>query len=422
MSQRVSLSIRSDRRYIRAGYRSNRFVLARIEAPEAPARADRTPANLSFVLDRSGSMGGEKIALARQAVEQAVAALRAEDRFSVVAYDEQVDVVVPGSQATADARREAIEALGRIDARGSTNLGEGWLRGCEQVALRLAEAGVNRCLLLTDGLANKGITDRGELSRHAAELRARGISTSTFGVGRDFDELLLQAMSDAGGGHFYFIEQARQIPDYITSEVGEVLEVVARGALLEVSAGEGTLVEPLTPLAHERNGDVTSIRLGDLVSQQRLELVLRLNFPHGQIGERMEATFRLADPAGTLSTDSTALHFEYADGRTNDLQERDADVDRAVARVFAARAREEALGLNRSGDFKAASATLRKAADRIRRYAGDDREMRAIVARLSQESTAWSTPMAELDRKRAYFASSNLARARDIQGRARKDW
>jgi hypothetical protein len=90
--------------------------------------------------------------------------------------------------------------------------------------------------------------------------------------------------------------------------------------------------------------------------------------------------------------------------------------------VFAVLAREEALGLNRSGDFKAASATLRKAADRIRRYAGDDREMRAIVARLSQESTAWSTPMAELDRKRAYFASSNLARARDIQGRARKDW
>ncbi|MEJ7695557.1 MAG: hypothetical protein WKF78_02630 [Candidatus Limnocylindrales bacterium] len=78
-----------------------------------------------------------------------------------------------------------------MDARGSTNLSAGWLRGCEQVAERLTQEGVDRVLLLTDGLANVGITDAAELANHAGELRARGVTTTTFGVGNDFDEALL---------------------------------------------------------------------------------------------------------------------------------------------------------------------------------------------------------------------------------------
>ena len=89
----------------------------------------------------------------------------------------------PSTPATADARHEAVERLADPPSRGSTNLGEGWLRGCEQVAAHLTTSGVDRCLLLTDGLANVGITDAGELAAHAAALRDRGVSTSTFGVG-----------------------------------------------------------------------------------------------------------------------------------------------------------------------------------------------------------------------------------------------
>jgi len=95
---------------------------------------------------------------------------------------------------------------------GSTNLAEGWLRGAEQVASHLAAEGVNRVLLLTDGLANVGITDPAQLAAHAAQLRKRGVATSTIGVGEDFDESLLQALADAGGGHFYFRRLARGDP------------------------------------------------------------------------------------------------------------------------------------------------------------------------------------------------------------------
>ena len=414
----MTFTARSDRRYIRSTYRSNRFVLAEITAPPARHRNSRPPVHLAFVLDRSGSMSGEKIHLAKQALEESLARLHDDDRFAIVVYDEVIDVVFPTTLATPDARRSALNRLGEIDARGSTNLGEGWLRGCEQVAMALSQEGVNRTLLLTDGLANVGITDRDALARHAQELRARGVSTSTFGVGQDFDEVLLQAMADAGGGHFYYIADAARIRDLITSEVGETLEIVARDAALEIEAPHGVAIEPLSPYPLTTGRGRTAISLGDLVAEQRLEVVLRLNFPYGQIGEETGALFSLVDREGFLDGSPIKLGWAYADNRTNDLQARDREVDRAVARIFAARARQEAIGRNRAGDYEGAREALSGVAHRIRDYAGKDTELRAIVAELERETDLMAAPMPELSRKQRYFASSTMARMRTPDGLA----
>ena len=296
----MTFTARTDRHFIRPTYRSNRFVLAEIDAPPARRERARPPVHLAFVIDRSGSMAGDKIRLAKLAVEESLARLHDDDRFAIVVYDEVIDVVFPSTRATADARRSALARLGEIDARGSTNLGEGWLRGCEQVALALSAEGVNRTLLLTDGLANVGMTDRDELARHAAELRARGVSTTTFGVGEDFDEVLLQAMADAGGGHFYFIANAAAIRDHVTSEVGETLEIVARDVTLQVSAPDGIEVESLSPFPTQAFGGRTVVTLGDLVAEQRLQVVLRLNFPYGETGRDTGALLSLSDRDGVL--------------------------------------------------------------------------------------------------------------------------
>jgi Ca-activated chloride channel family protein len=159
--------VRSDRRFIRSAHRSERFVLVELEAPPAPHQAQREPVNLAFVLDRSGSMSGEKLALAKQAIETAVDRLLPTDRFAIVCYDDRIDLVVETTSASREAKTTAIDRLRAIDARGSTDLAGGWLRGAEQVALSMATAGVNRTLVLTDGLANVGIVDPTELARHA---------------------------------------------------------------------------------------------------------------------------------------------------------------------------------------------------------------------------------------------------------------
>src|SRR5688500_3979454 len=421
---KVTLSVRTDRRYIRSTYRSNRFILAEIAAPADPAMRDpsqrnRPPVNLAFVLARSGSMSGEKIALAKQAVVQSVGRLQADDRFSVVVYDDQIDVVIPSTLATPQAKRGAIAFIDRIDARNSTNLAEGWLRRAEPVGLNLDNAGLNRTLLLTDGLANKGITDHEELTRHAGELRARGIQTTTFGVGADFDETLLSAMSNAGGGNFYYIADARQITDYITSEVGEALDVVARDVTLEVVTPQGVVVESLTPFPFEAIAKGrTRVSLGSLVAEQVVQVVLRLNFPLGDIGRETGAVLSLSARDEAADDSSASLSWAYADSKTNDLQERDAEVDRAVASIFASRARQEAAALNRAGNFPAAQAALAAVVKRIRSYAGRDAVMRALIHELEGEASVLAMPLAAAAAKEMHFRAYASLKMRNADGSA----
>jgi Mg-chelatase subunit ChlD len=415
------LTARADRRLIRHTSRSRRLVLVEVTAPSAPKTAERAPVNLAFVIDRSGSMGGEKIELAKRAVREAIATLTERDRFSVVSYDDRIDVVVESTPASDEARRNAVARLASIDARGSTDLSGGWLRGCEQVAQHLSPDAVDRVLLLTDGLANRGITDHGELVRHAAELRARGVSTTTFGVGNDFDEALLQAMADAGGGHFYYIAGAAQIRDHIASEVGETLEIVAQEVALELLAGEGVRVEAISPHRLEAHGTRTIVALGDLVSDQGVDVLLRLTFPYGDLGRETGLIVNVTDRDGVFAAAGVGdarLTWTWADDAANDAQPRDADVDRVAARQFAARARQEAVKHNRHGDFEEAQWWLSATAKRIRKYAGRDQELRALVAELEDEAQRFAAPMAPRALKEAHFSSHAMARSRDVTGRA----
>ncbi len=416
---------RTDRTLIRGVGRSKRFVLAQVTAPPAGRRRERLAVNLAFVLDRSGSMSGEKIELAKRTIVEAIGRLEPRDRFSIVAYDDRVDVVVGSSAATADAKAVALDHLRLIDARGSTNLSGGWLRGAEQVATDQLADGVNRVLLLTDGLANQGIVDGTEIATHAAALRARGVSTTTFGLGADFDEVLLQGMADAGGGHFYFVRDAATIRDHIASEVGETLEVVARDVELEIVVAEGVQVEALSPQPARTRGGRTLLDLGDLVSEQVLDLVIRLTFPFGDVGRTSGAILRLSDRDGVLgagdgAAEDTRLTWTWADHAANDAQPRDVEVDRSVATQFAARARQEAVQRNRQVDFAGARHVLAATAKRIREYAGRDARMREIVAELAVEGETFSAPMPSLMLKEAHFASANLSRMRSAEGRALK--
>jgi hypothetical protein len=100
------------------------------------------------------------------------------------------------------------------------------------------------------------------------------------------------------------------------------------------------------------------------------------------------------------------------------VQTRDRDVDRAVARLFAARARQEAIRLNRAGEFDAAQRVLMATRRRIERYAGGDPEILAVLGMLDQEQVVYAAPMAEASRKQAYYSSANMLRSRDVQGRS----
>ncbi len=222
---------------------------------------------------------------------------------------------------------------------------------------------MNRVLLLTDGLANAGITDSAQLERHAAGLRVRGVSTSTFGLGDDFDERLLGAMADAGGGAFRFIGKPEEIPALIGSEVGELLEVTARDVELRISGPDGLLIECLSPFPLDRGQRASVLRVGDLVADQVVRFILVLGFPLGEAGRDVGVEMAVADRGGRLAGSAT-LTWTFADGEANDRQPRDREVDRAVARTYADRALRDAVDLNRRGAWDEARAALRAVAKR----------------------------------------------------------
>ncbi|HEU4565318.1 MAG TPA: VWA domain-containing protein [Gemmatimonadaceae bacterium] len=418
----IPLNVRTDRSLIRAAARSRRYVTVRFVAPEAPPRAGRAPVNVAIVLDRSGSMGGEKFVLARQAAERALAMLRPEDRFALVVYDTEIDVLAPSTPAVPEAKRHALSALASIGPRGGTDLGGGWLRGCEQVALHASGELVNRCLLLTDGQANHGITDPGELARHAAALRERGVRTSTFGVGSDFDERLLGGMSDAGGGNSYFLDHPARIPEMITSELGEALEVVMRDAALEVTLPAGARAEPLQRFRwrHIEGDNELRVELGDLVSAQEMAVTIAIELPRGEAGETAAAGFALSDRDHATAGGPVELRWTWAGHPQNDRQPRDRTVDREVATLYAARARAEATERNRHGDYEGARRVLRRTADRILSYAGNDPELHRIASELLAETETFAAPMPAMAMKAAYYSADAVMRERAPSGRAKR--
>jgi Ca-activated chloride channel family protein len=375
---------------------------------------------VSFVLDRSGSMGGSKIALARQAVVQALRMLRASDRFSVVIYDHEVDVLVPSTPASPEALRNAIALVERVQARGNTNLSAGWLIGCEEVARHLQQGQTARCILLSDGLANDGIVDRGELARHSEELRARGIATSTIGLGADFDERTLEGMSRAGG-HFYFVESPVNIADCLAGELGEALEVVARDVRVLVKADSGVQVTTLNrfPTRTDADGRLV-VALGELTAHQDVSLVFRLRFAAGNVGQTARALFSVTDSTGVLNEPETDLIWTYADHHANDVQRRNVEVDRAAAALYAAQATAEALDLNNAGRYDEAIAHLEATARRIAKYADSDSELVALIGSMRDRQDRYVRSMSAMDAKAEHYASMNVARMRSVEGKARR--
>jgi Ca-activated chloride channel homolog len=424
----ATLRVRTDRHLLSVAAPCERHLLVEVVAPTVardPSRR-RPPVNLAFVLDRSGSMSGNsKLALAKQAVLESIHRLEDEDRFAVVVYDSEIDVVLPGTRADGAARRTAQDRLRPVEPRGSTALHGGWVTGCNEVAGGLGD-GVNRVLLLTDGLANVGIQDPGELARQAMELRSRGITTSTFGVGRDFDEQLLQGMADHGGGNFYFIGDLVQMRDHITSEVGDTLEVVAHDVVLEIEVPAGVEVRALSAFRVEQAGSRVRVRLGDMVSGQVLQVALALRFEIGVLDGVVEAVIRLDDrrqvfrsagPAGDPVGDPVVVAWTYADDARNEAQAHDPEVDRYVARMTAELGRVEASRLNKERRYDEARAHLAAVSASLAGVAEVDAEVASLRMGVEADAAAFSMPMDPLELKRRHFASVSSARARSADGK-----
>jgi Ca-activated chloride channel family protein len=204
-------------------------VFLRVDVTGLGETGKRSPLDLAVVLDRSGSMRGKKLLYAKKAVDTLIDRLLPSDHLALVTYDSHVDTIF--------ARRRVDDALvmktkvALIETGGCTNLSGGLVEGLQQ--LGQDKAALRRVLLLSDGLANEGVTDLDGLADLAHQGAKAGKSVSTFGVGVDFNEELLRTLADVGGGNYYYIASPDDIPGIFMEELGELGDVVAQNVLID---------------------------------------------------------------------------------------------------------------------------------------------------------------------------------------------
>jgi Ca-activated chloride channel family protein len=273
----VTCRIDLDRGILTAEATQRVVLKVSLEAP-AVAEAQRPPVNLAVVLDRSGSMSGDKIEKAKEAAIEVLRRLGAQDRFALVLYESQVETLVPSQSA---ANTEWIEKRIRgIAAGGNTALFGGVSQGAAEVRKQTGDARfIHRIILLSDGLANVGPSSPADLARLGGALIKEGISVTTVGVGTDYNEDLMTQLAQRSDGNNYFVESGADLPRIFRAELGDVLNVVARKVILEIECAGG--VRPLRIIGRDGRirGSTVEVALNQLYGGQAKYALVEVEVP-----------------------------------------------------------------------------------------------------------------------------------------------
>jgi Ca-activated chloride channel family protein len=356
-------------------------VLVRITPPSAELNAPRPALNLGLVLDRSGSMAAQnKIGFAREAAVYAVQQLLPTDRVSVTIFDDKVQTIVPNTAAEDKGR--ILELLQGVQPGGSTDLHGGWKEGGRQASQHLLSGGLNRVLLLSDGLANVGETNLDAIATAVNRLAKEGVSTTTMGLGDDYNEDLLEAMARSGDGNYYYIESPKQLPDIFQTELKGLMATFGNTVSLGIEPQDDvTVADVLNDLDRLPSG---LLKLPNLIAGMPIIVVVRLNVPP-TAQERELCRFRLAwnDPGQSERRETTApLSLPVMAASWESLAP-NMEVQERAALLLIARSKKAATLCLESGDFEGALRCL-KEARAILASAPDTPEMRREAQALAE--------------------------------------
>lgn len=251
----------------------------RFHAPESK-QSGREPLSLALVFDRSASMNTDaKIGFVRKAGHLVADNLTPQDYVALVTYNHEVQTLVPMHPVV---NREYLHhRIDELTAVGETNISGGLLEGCAQLQSRLNSPGQHHVILLTDGLANRGVTDPNALVALVQQCAQRGIGVTTIGVGTDFNEGLLTRMAQAGRGHSVYAANADQIPSAVQKELGALLAVSVQNVKLKMKLPAG--IEVLQVFGREEafQPGVLDEPLGDLTSGEERCLLIKFRVASG---------------------------------------------------------------------------------------------------------------------------------------------
>ena len=340
------------------------LMLVTLMAPVGTTQ--RRPVNLAVAIDRSGSMSGAPLAIAKAALSQFVDQLLPTDRLTIVAFDDHATPIISGQTATDKAAlRAAINAIG---TGGMTNLSAGWLMAADLVAKHADPGTYSRIVLLGDGVANAGITDADQLATIATGLSARGIPTTAIGIGSGYDDALLALIAAQSGGNLHHLDGVDGVGMLLKKEFEELIALYAQNLTLhiapDVNVRECVVLNgyPVSASAHGLD-----VACGDIVMGDEKYILVR---------------FRLGANVGTQALTALTLGYHQVAGdvafrelvgfvnvNRHDIVDStpiDAIVASHLTIVKAATARRAAADMADRGDISGASFLLRDAESEAR--------------------------------------------------------
>ncbi len=330
-------------------------VLLKITPPDPKVPVQRPRLNLGLVLDRSGSMASSnKLDFAREAAIFAVQQLLPTDRVSIVSFDDTVKTLV--TNTLAEDKNRLVAVINGIHTGGGTALHDGWQEGAEQVVGQLIVGGLNRVLLLSDGLANVGKSNPDDIATDVHRMSKDGVSTTTLGLGNDYNEDLLEAMARSGDGNYYYVENPNQLHTIFLCELQELMATIGHGVTLQIETQSGVTVADVLNDLDKTPDD--KLKLANLVMGMPILVLIRLNVPPMSMSQASSqiCSFKLewnAPKEAERTSLVAALSLPAMSVANWDSLAENIDVQERAALLLIARYKKQATHHMEQGDIEA---------------------------------------------------------------------
>ena len=287
----LNIRLEQNRRHIEANRESTVFVEVEISPDQSTQIAQKTH-HICLVIDCSGSMDIDgKIDQAKNAAIELVRGLPSTDIVSIVAFDDDVHVILDPKPAS---ERQYIENMIQSITTGyATAMHAGISKGfdlLQQTHSLSSSNTINRLVIITDGLANVEPKEPEDFIELTKEIRKSGITSSTMGIGDDYDEQLLKSVSEFGGGSWDHIVNASDLAKVVNDQATQMQHTIVTNPQLRITlmpAAELTEANASKPIMMpiddlKTTGNVTIIGLKDIITNEPHALHFKIKVPAGE--------------------------------------------------------------------------------------------------------------------------------------------
>ncbi len=409
-------NIRLEHNLISVDHDQRLHVMLELAAPAAVGEG-RPPMAIALVVDRSGSMHGDKLEAAATCAAWLAERLRPDDRLALVSFAQRIAIHVPPVPVASGGVARTVKSL---RPGGSTNLSGGFLAGL-QLLEPLRDVATRRILLLTDGQANVGIVDPASLVHVAGSAAGRGITTTTIGFGDGFDEDLLTSMADAGRGAAHYAASPDDAAGVFAEEADDLAALVAQNVAVSIRAAHANVtgVALLGDWPVHATGKELRVELGDAYAGRTRRLVLVLDVTGlqdlgpCQVAELVVEYTSIGDEVAQhrLHMPVTVHVASAAEATAAGI---DTDVREEVAILAAAKAQQDAIDAADHGDVGGAKGMLLAAAAQLRGVGYGSARAEDFAARAEvMEKLAALDEWKAAERKALKFQSNRSGKGRD---------